>query len=57
MYANMCQNMNGMTTGDGAGNKTDDSKETTLFGRETSSTDKSENEKITKAHTDPFSVR
>ena len=38
MYANMCQNMNGMTTGDGAG-KTDDGKENTVFGRDVSVSD------------------
>ena len=53
---NEVQKMNDMTTFDGTG-KTDDGKEAANFGKETSSTDKSENEKIIKAPNYPFSVR
>ena len=55
MYANMCGNINGITPVNGL-NKSDCTEKANL-GKETSSTDKSENEKIAKPHNDPFSVR
>ena len=55
MYASMCQNMNGITPSNG--NVKLDYNEAMNVGKETSSTDKSENEKMNKTPNDPFSVR
>ena len=55
MYASMCQNMNGITPSNGSVKP--DYNETTNLGKETSSTDKSDNEKMNKTPNDPFSVR
>ena len=55
MYASMCQNMNGFAPSNGTGKP--DYNDVSNLGKETSSTDKSENEKMNKNPNDPFSVR
>ena len=56
MYTSMYQNLNGITPSNGSVKP--EYNEATNLGKETSSTDKSENEKMSKAHNnDPFSVR
>ena len=55
MYASMCQNMNGITPSNGSVKP--EYNESTNLGKETSSTDKSDNEKMNKTPNDPFSVR